>query len=550
MFEPNKSNEYSIAHEIYGSFYNNNNNNNQTSKENKTINNSISEINRETTRHFICKKCNSVPLLEFIDYRKANYKCLCGEKKIEYVEKLLLDKIYDEKTNDYSKIGNFENLEDNNNSPNEVQNNKETVSLLIKVDIENKPDLPHIYTLKCIEHKDVFAYYCLECKKNICRKCLSDTPDHIEHNAGNIVLFDILINEINQFIYNIKQNVKKKEDDSEEIKKFKELMIIIIDDYKYFPNYSHFSTIKSCRELLKSNNTEKSSNENSIIENKNLLYIKSLRELKENLNNSQNIEKIIINRNNKDIISSLNPKYKFSKLIELNLRDNGINCIEQLANNKMENLEVLDLACNEIDNSNIKFFFELDFPKLKHLNLYLNRLTDPELLKLKNDLKNLPILELFYIGNNKFIFNENNENDHYNFSSVLELGISRNFFNQKSIKYVQCFILTNLKEIYLSNNNLENLDFIQNLDLPSITEFWLNNNNIKIFQPLAKYKTLVKIEMENNNVKAINDIENFINNFNGLKEFNLLGNNIEYNMLSNLYIDSIKDKCNIIINPA
>ena len=245
----------------------------------------------------------------------------------------------------------------------------------------------------------------------------------------------------------------------------------------------------------------------------------------------------------------MEPPDFFRNLIELNLSDNSINSIEVLANNKMENLEILNLSCNEIDDSNIKYFFQLDFPKLKDLNLFLNKLTDPELLKFKNDEKNLPKLEIFFIGKNKFKFNEKNKNDRYDFFSVKEIGISRKFFNQDSIKYIQCFTLTNLEIIYLSNNNLEKFDFINGLELPSIKEFWLNDNNFAVFEPLEKYENLEVIEMKNNNIKDIDNIGEFINRMKKLKRFNLEGNKFEYNLLNNLLIDSQVNNCKIIINP-
>ena len=238
-------------------------------------------------------------------------------------------------------------------------------------------------------------------------------------------------------------------------------------------------------------------------------------------------------------------------MTELNLKDNFIKSIEPLANNRMENLEILNLACNDIDDSNVKYFFEFDFPKLKDLNLFQNKLTNPELFKFKNDTNKLPTLEIFFVGNNKFRFNKKNLNDNYNFSSVLEIGISKNCFNQESIKYIQCFTFSNLEIIYLSNNNLENFDFIKNLELPVIKEFWLNNNNFSLFEPLEKYKTLEKIEMKNNNIKDIYNIVEFINNFKNLKRFDLEGNKFDTdNILNKMSLDIIKKDIKIIINPT
>lgn len=201
---------------------------------------------------------------------------------------------------------------------------------------------------------------------------------------------------------------------------------------KFFPNHSHFSIIESCSHLLKNNITEKDNAKNNNNERKNFIFIKNFREFRKYDKSLQNIKKIIINKCNKTTVSSMGfLNLKLINLVELDLRDNNIKCIKALANNKMENLEILNLAINEIDDSNKNYFFQLDFPKLKNLNLYLNRLTDPEILKFKNDKNKLPNLESFYIGNNKFKFNEinTNINDKYEFFSLKEIGISRNFFN-------------------------------------------------------------------------------------------------------------------------
>ena len=264
------------------------------------------------------------------------------------------------------------------------------------------------------------------------------------------------------------------------------------------------------------------------------------------------IKKISINKFNPNILSSLQILGQdLINLNELDLKENSIKDISLLTNIKLENLEILNLACNEIDDSNLEYFFQLDFPKLRDLNLFQNKLTNPKLLKLKNDTNKFPKLKIFYIGYNKFIFNNDNKNDIYDFSSVLEIGLSRNFFNSKSIEYIRCFTLTNLEIIYLSYNNLENLDFVKNLDLPSIVEFWINYNNLKTFEQLKKYKTLEIIEMKNNNINYIGNIKNFVLSFNGLKKFNLEGNKIQYDMLNNIDVDAIiqEYKIQIIINP-
>ena len=539
-------NENNRSSEMYGSYLDNSNNKIE-SHYNKTKNES--ESNKENTKHFICKICNIVPLIKFISYKNVNYKCQCGEKKSETIENLLNNNIYDEKTNNYKNIKNKDSEQKNENNDNDITPTKQFVEIENE-EKEEKENKPHLLTLKCEEHKELFAYYCKEYRLNICRNCVFEFDNHLNHHLD---LFDKKIYIINKIITNIKEDLEQKENDSTEIKQFKELMSIIINDYKNYPNYSHFDIIELCSDFLQKKNIDSTTNLNNNDEKENYLYIKSSVELDNNFNNAKLIKKISINKFNPNILSSIQILGQdLINLNELDLKENSIKDISLLTNIKLENLEILNLACNEIDDSNLEYFFQLDFPKLRFLNLFQNKLTNPKLLKLKNDTNKFPKLEIFYIGNNKFIFNNDNKNDIYDFSSVLEIGLSRNFFNSKSIEYIRCFTLTNLEIIYLSYNNLENLDFVKNLDLPSIVEFWINYNNLKTFEQLKKYKTLEIIEMKNNNINYIGNIKNFVLSFNGLKKFNLEGNKIQYDMLNNIDVDAIiqEYKIQIIINPS
>lgn len=513
-------------------------NDNGTNQSHHVIQNtSLTELNRESKKHIICKKCNTVPSLEFISYNKVYYKCKCYELT-QTIDNILDINIFDENKNNYRR-----NENDNVSSQNDESSN--TQNLIIEVKEEDK--FKQI-SVKCKEHNEVFAYYCKECKLNICRECLKQSEMHKIHE---LFIFDVNYFEINKIIKNYNEYIKLKENDSKEIKNFKKLVIIIFDDFKNFTNYFHFSTIKSFHKFLQKKGREQNSDINSE-ENKNYIYIINKKELDDNFNNANNIRKINIEKSDQNIISFikiLGPD--LINLIELELKESNIISIESLANNKLENLQILNLACNQIDDSNIKYFFQLDFPKLNDLNLYGNKLTNPELLKLKNDTKKLPNLKLFFIGNNKFKFCDNNLNDKYNFASVIEIGISRNFFNQNSIKYIKCFTFTNLEFIYLSYNNLEKFDFINDLELPVIKEFWVNYNNLTTFEPLVKYKTLEVIEIKNNNIKVVDleNIEDFIKNFKGLKRINLEGNDVS-DLLNNLTIEKIKKlyKVDIIYN--
>jgi hypothetical protein len=107
--------------------------------------------------HFICKKCNKVPRIEFVDLKNLNYTCSCHEDK-----NLGFD-IIKEKS-----ITEFEN---------------------------DKGDITKY--LKCQIHHKKYHYYCKYCNVNLCRECLSQ---QIRHRYHALYLFDLHIFETNEII--------------------------------------------------------------------------------------------------------------------------------------------------------------------------------------------------------------------------------------------------------------------------------------------------------------------------------------------------------------
>jgi len=279
--------------------------------------------------------------------------------------------------------------------------------------------------------------------------------------------------------------------------------------------------------------------------------IKNIKELKDININLKNIQRIIcIKQEIKDI-----SQIKFGELtylIELNLSQNSIKNIEPLSKYKLPKLKILDLAVNLIDDSNKEYFFKFDFPELAVFNIFGNRLTDYEILKFNNN-KKFPKLNKVLLGDNIFKFPDkqiNKKELEFDFSSVIEIGFKRNVFNNSSIMFLPCFILKNIEIIYLQENSLTSLKFVEGLELPCIKEFWLYNNLLKDFMPLSKFKTLEKIEMENNKVNNLEELDDFIKYLPNLKRFNLIGNCITYDLLIRNIIELIKEKnIEILINP-
>ena len=543
MFIPN-SFDQSLGTKFYGKNSFNSNSISIQKQDNIYIErNPVTEKNKGNKKHFICKKCNTVPLIKFTYCGIVHYSCLCHEIKEQTIESIFNLNISDESKNDFN----------NNGNNNVITNSKDEIEVppydRYNSSIDEEKNNIQTLRLKCLKHKKKFAYYCLECKQNVCRKCISDSGGHKKHP---LKIFDIHFKEINYNLEDLKKYLENKDDDTNKIRVFKELMNIIIEDYKNFPNYNHFFIIESCKNNIKYINDNNNKTLNQSTKKEEFLFIKNQRELEENFNNAQKIEKITINSSNPNIIQFINILFiDLINLKELDLSSNNIKNIEPLANKKLNNLEYLNLATNDIDDSNIKYFFQLDFPKLMDLNLFQNKLTNPEIFKLKNAPNKLTNLKIFFIENNRFNFKKNNIIDNYNFSSLLEIGISKNCFDQESIINIQYFTFTNLEKIYLNSNNLQRFNFLDKLILPSIKEFWLNNNNLNEFYPLKKYKTLEIIEMKENNINDIENLEEFIKSFNCLKRLNLEKNNINYDLISYLSLEEIKnnnDNIEIIIN--
>ena len=410
--------------------------------------------------HFICQKCNKVPRIEFIELKKFNYICSCHEDK-----NLEIDKIKEK------SICEFEN---------------------------DKDDI--IKYLKCQVHHKKFHYYCKYCNTNLCRECLSKKTDHRYHA---LYLFDLHTFETNEIIYNI---YKILNDDSKKlnmenieysiIETILFLFSVIVKDFIYYPNYSHFKIFQNALTFFKT--FFSNINNNKIIESLEIekkLIITYKKALDENMNNIHSIIEINIDRSNFNDISEL-CKLDLINLEKLLLPDNCISDIKPLINAKFKNIKLLVLYRNKIGNDSIPHLFKLKFEKLEEFNLYSNNITDPSIFEFKNreNEENLPNLKVFYLGNNKIDWKlQKDKINNYNFNKLKSIGLTCGLFDEISISYLQYFNFNNLEKLYLSRNNIYSLSFVENLAMPNIKEFYINTAFIKEFDQLKKYKTLEMI---------------------------------------------------------
>ena len=362
---------------------------NSIKKENSSISSSIIEDNINSipfievvvenfknysflNNHFICKKCNKVPRIEFVYLEKLNYTCSCHE------DKNLGISIIKEKS-----IAEFEN---------------------------DKSDITKY--LKCQIHHKKYHYYCKYCNVNLCRECLSK---QINHRYHALYLFDLHIFETNEIIYNIYRILN---DDSEKlnmekieysiIEEILFLFSVIVKDFINYPNYSHFKIFQNALTFFKrffSNAENNEIIEYLEIEKKLIITYEKL--LFQNINNVHSIIEINIKRNNFNDISEL-CKLDLINLEKLILPQNSISDIKPLINAKFKNIKVIYLNLNKIGDDNIPHLFKLKFEKLEEFNLYYNNFTDPSLFEFKtgengNNLPNLKVIKIIQYKN--FLFN-------------------------------------------------------------------------------------------------------------------------------------------------
>ena len=379
-------------------------------------------------------------------------------------------------------------------------------------------------------------YYCNECNKNLCHYCARETSEHINHKINmlyeKLYGINLKIEDIKEK-FGIKEDLDKKDDeynsktDNDDINNIKNLFKIIINDYKKYPNYSHFIFIENLYESLFFKPIEIS----SISDYK---YIKDFTRV-----SSINIQYQHFN----DL--SLLCNSTLPNLEKLVLIGNNIINIKPLKNANFPKLKYLNLEKNKIDDTNIETIKEFKFQKLLELNLSFNCISNYKIFKIVEILENLEIL---LIEKNKIIKEYNNDDDiQINSKKINEIGLS-GVFSDLTINLLSKFNFDNLKIIYLNRNNLHSLNFVNNLKFEQLEEIWLNNNLIEEFFPLSKLKNLKKIYLKNNQINYIGNIEKFIKTLKKLQLMNLEGNYIDKKNEENIdIIKYIKKLGNIII---
>ena len=441
----------------------------------------------------LCQKCGKSPKISFNTLKLININCECQIYENENIEKF------------HEYFFTF-----NNN----------------KIKFEN-------FTCKNHLNKK-FRYFCQDCNFDICKDCIAKDGKHKTHTYISLL------------------NCKKEFETIKEYKEnvfFSEIMELIKKSYEEYPNSNLYETINNAYSFISEKKYEdKKLNDAILIKSKRMLKIRIPRELIENNKNTNEIIEIQIIRQNFHNLKEL-CKFNFPNLKILNLSENNIDDISPLKYLISPNLDSLILLKNKINDKNIEYIKDFQFPKLKSLNFFNNSFTNFQIF---DEIKVFKNLTLLYIGSNRFQkyihnININNINSiKYNFDNLEIFGGTKGVFNNNTIELLTCFKFPKLKKLYLSGNNLNSLAFIKSLYCPELKEIWLKDNDLKDFNELIKFEKLEIINLENNLIESLAKFEPFLKKKKLIKVY-ISENKIDVKN-NKILIDQIKKQIDLILN--
>ena len=427
-------------------------------------------FNSTETSKLFCFICKKTPLLEMKSLTNIKITCNCTKEKYkeifeinEVIKKFILD---------------LDDLDDN------TYKNYEKY-------------------FKCeIHNNNIYKFFCNKCNTNLCDECYkihkcSKEKDITDFNVihyqicKNCIFLDNAFNEDDPFnlqdSYNNEINISV-DNKSEYLFNLKRLISTLIYEYNTSPNMEIIRDINNIYNRLSKNY---------------YLYIK-------NKDMNINIE-IFIN------------------LEILNLKGNNLSDISPLATVKFNNLKTLNLNSNQIGDDMIKYIYKFDFPKLENLDLGINNLKNYEFFK---SLEHFHELKQLNITSN--LFNkklpENWKINEIKLLSLEKIDFSNGIFSEESINLIFPILKFKfLKNINLMSNNIRKLDFIRNLKNCPLEILNLNNNEIdeKQLIHLYDFSELKEIHLKNNLIQNIDEVNKLVNKLENLDKIIISGNKID-----------------------
>ena len=260
-------------------------------------------------------------------------------------------------------------------------------------------------------------------------------------------------------------------------------------------------------------------------------------------NNFDNLENLNLSNNNIQILKIINIK----NLKNLDLQNNEINeGIKEFMENNKKYSNALNLKFN---NDSVSFIFKnklhIEFVyKLKEKNynkffdeLNLNEIEDIKLTKTdffdKNISYNINDSKLKYINDeNNIVLNIMTK---FEFKHIKSLILSDCNLVDENIKSLDILFTTNLENLDLSFNKLQELKYILNEKIINLKKLNLSNNNISNLSQFAngKLNNLIDLNLSNNKISDIECLGKE-NNFDNLENLNLSNNNIQILKIINI----------------
>ena len=466
------------------------------------------KINDNKNFYFVCKRCIKIPIVEFKIPDEIIITCNCNDYTYNNERNVFEHFFVFEDEKKYNQI-NFQEL------------------------------------LICKDHQQKYEFYCGNCFQNLCKYCFYKNI----HENHTILIFDAIKLQTEMKIKNIEDYLNMENQCGLEGWKLLFIKILskcIIKNYQNYPCYSFIKIIDNIYKFLvyKKDEIIDANNSKPIKE----IKIINIKDINDNIKNIELIRTISITGQNLDNINII-CEADLKNLDILELSNNNIVDISSFVNSRFNNLKFLNLSNNQIDDKNIPFFKKFNFKKLIFLDLSSNHLENYDLFK---NIQYFPSLRTLYVSSNKFNkeIDKTNNNEIIDLSQLFEIGLCDGVFSDDSIKIICRFKLENLKVLFLNENKLTSINFLENLECNSLEEIWLNYNKLENYEILMKFNNLKRIEINNNCIKDISKLNDFVKAFKDLKILNIKRNYIDFELNDKKYkdiLESIKNENKIKI---
>jgi Leucine-rich repeat (LRR) protein len=344
---------------------------------------------------------------------------------------------------------------------------------------------------KCTEHNEKYAYFCLNCKENICEKCFKDEK-HESH---------------------IKYNINSLSPNNAEISVLKEkISLFLLKKDELLMNLKELENKITFYDTLISSYERQAPNYFLNINLKHLLYGEKF-----NLDNVKNAENIKT-RSKKDIFDDFIKK-NFMKATEGLKQLTLIN--KNIDDDFMEDL-IKGIGVNNSVYQILRFDKQIKGPEelinlkvIKLLNLRGNKISSLNFMSGKD----FPFLELLSLNDNEI--NSIEELKNFTCPDLKELYLSKNKI--KDINVLSQLKIKKLRILWLSNNNIESINVFQKVDFPHLIKLGLNKNNIKDINVFSKKRTkfpmLYELYLNNNEIDKIAFSDILKDLYHKIKEF-------------------------------